>query len=62
MLLSKEFLEAYDPVGPMEVTLGLVNWPEKGLTLGNLWTLSKPQPLGMLREIFGKGSASRGPY
>ena len=49
MFLSKEFLEAYDPIAPMEVTLGVVNWPEHGMSVGNLWGLAKPQPIGSLK-------------
>ncbi len=49
MLLSKEFIEAYDPVASLELTLGLVNWPENGLSTGNLWGLGRPQPIGTLK-------------
>jgi hypothetical protein len=49
MLLSKDIVEAYDPVAPMEVTLGVVNWPDKGLSIERLWGLSTPQPIGMLK-------------
>ena len=50
MCSGEESIAAFDPAAAMEVTLGLVNWPEKGLSVGNLWGLGKPQPIGVLKE------------
>lgn len=51
MLLRKEFLEVFAPAAPMNVTLGLVNWPAAGLTAGNMWGVAKPRPIGSLKGL-----------
>jgi hypothetical protein len=59
-LLHEKLLEAYAPIAPMEVTLGVVNWPEHGLSVGDLWSIGRPQPIGSLkgRRVHRKFSLS----
>jgi hypothetical protein len=48
-LHSGKVLETYDPVGPIETTMGLVNWPAGGIISELLWGLGTPHPSGTLR-------------